>query len=231
MPVNSYGGQFQGISARAGKTTETPTPLASGRRQSAAATSYEQAAAGIVDDPDAPLGEKVVIKFGKLRDVTGLEDLGKSGKRSILAIALFANEDLKQIINQTGRRTHPVSAKYMQGGKLLFAHLDTEMLVLPIKDPMQKLMLYVCIVNEKEEEENGKTFKSFSLVGIGFSEPLDVKTQKTLPNINLEMRVVEGGDPSIDPGSLGISLQVLPHDKGPNFPEDRKENVMEQFQK
>lgn len=99
-----------------------------------------------------------------------------------------------------------------------------EKLILPVADPSKRFILYICavtITNGKDEE--GKTFKDISLMGIGFSQPFEVNVCKKYHHTTAELRLVEGGDPSINPGKIEVTVDVCKMDKGEAVPADQEE--------
>lgn len=54
-----------------------------------------------------------------------------------------------------------------------------EKIVLPISDPSKRFLLYICVVTiTKGTDDQGKTFKDISLMGIGFSQAFEVNVCK-----------------------------------------------------
>lgn len=54
-----------------------------------------------------------------------------------------------------------------------------EKLILPVTDPSKRFILYICAVTiTNGTDDQGKTFKDISLMGIGFSQPFEVNVCK-----------------------------------------------------
>ncbi|KAL8430775.1 hypothetical protein Efla_004011 [Eimeria flavescens] len=225
----TYGGQFQGLRASAQKPTGAkaggPSKAATGGSVGAGASGAGASGGGATSsDP----GEKVVVTLGGLKHVH-LEPLNEGDELFFIVVGLFEGDDLNTVVNRTRHRTKPIKAQVV-GGNFMCAFAG-EKLVLPVSDPSKRFILYVCAVTIKNgADEQGKTYKDISLMGIGFSQPYEVNVLKKYHHSTTDLRLVEGGDPSINPGKLEVAIDVCKADSGPSFPEDKEEYIMTQFQ-
>ncbi|KAL8455684.1 hypothetical protein Emag_000506 [Eimeria magna] len=247
----TYGGQFQGLRASAQKTSGTAKAGAGagakagggGSPSIASQGSGGQGSGSASGDP----GEKVVVTLGGLKKGTTrmtsfvrvpfhdapftcacvlrqvhLESLNEGDELFFIVVGLFEGDDLNTVVNRTRNRTKPVKAQAV-GGNYMCAFAG-EKLVLPIPDPSKRFILYICAVTIKNgADEQGKTFKDISLMGIGFSEPYEVTVCKKYHHSTAELRLVDGGDPSIKPGKLEVAIDVCKTDSGPSVPADKEE--------
>lgn len=226
----SYGGQFQGLQSSTQRSTGANKAAgtrgagdgASGGRVSGVAGSSAPAPAST--EP----GEKVIVTLGGLKQVR-LDELKEGDERYFIVVGLFEGDDLNSVVNHTRNRTQPVKAQLISGNYL--CAFGGDKLVLPVVDPEKRFILYICavtIVNSTDEQ--GKAFKDISLMGIGFSQPFEVKVCKKYSHTTAELRLVEGGDPNINPGKIEVSIDICKKDAGLSIPEDKEEYIMAQFQ-
>ncbi|KAL8275103.1 hypothetical protein Esti_000982 [Eimeria stiedai] len=207
----TYGGQFQGLHAAAAKAG------GGGSAGLASQGSSGQGSGSASRDP----GEKVVVTLGGLKQVH-LESVNEGDELFFIVVGLFEGDDLNTVVNRTRNRTKPVKAQ-AAGGNYMCAFAG-EKLVLPVPDPSKRFILYICAVTVKNgADEQGKTFKDISLMGIGFSEPYEVTVCKKYHHSTAELRLVDGGDPNIKPGKLDVAIDVCKSDSGPSIPPDNEE--------
>lgn len=219
----SYGGQFQGLRGAtqktAGPSKTTGVKGAAGRN-----VASEGSGAGGSNEP----GQKVIATLGGLKQVH-MDEIKDGDEQYFIVVGLFEGDDLNTVVNHTRNRTKPVKAQLICGN--YSCSFAGEKIILPINDPSKRFILYVCAVTIKADtDEQGKTFKDISLMGIGFSQPFEVNTCKKYQHTTAELRLVEGGDPSIIPGKIEVAIDVCKMEAGLPIPEDKEEYIMAQFQ-
>lgn len=212
----AYGGQFRGLQAASQRNAPANTWKKDGGG----------AARGSNEETDP--GEKVIVTLGSLKQVK-LDEIGPEDERYFIVVGLFEGDDLNTIVNHTQNRTAPVKGQLVAGSYT--CSFGGAKIVLNVKDPSKRFILYVCVVTiKKGTDEQGKTFKDIALMGIGFSQPFEVRYCKKYHHTSCELRLVEGGDPSISPGKLDTTVNVCKRDQGGYPISDVEENIMVQFQ-
>ncbi|CDJ61141.1 hypothetical protein, conserved [Eimeria maxima] len=226
----TYGGQFQGLYATSQKTTGSGgTSKGPGK----ATGSVPGGAGGIPGSPtgsgaNTEPGDKVIVTIGGLKHVK-LDEVKDDDERYFITVGLFEGDNLNEVVNHKRNRTKPVKGQRI--GENYLCAFSGEKIVLPISDPSKRFLLYICVVTiTKGTDDQGKTFKDISLMGIGFSQAFEVNVCKKYQHTTAELRLVEGGDPSINPGKIDVAIEVCKKDKGEAVPEDQEENIMAQFQ-
>ncbi|CDJ31661.1 uncharacterized protein EMH_0040350 [Eimeria mitis] len=169
-----------------------------------------------------------------------LDAIKEGDERYFIAVGLFEgdnlNEDVRfyelaslQVVNHKRNRTKPVKGQRI--GENYICSFSGEKIILPISDPSKRFLLYIAVVTiSKGTDDQGKTFKDISLMGIGFSQAFEVNVCKKYQHTTVELRLVEGGDPTINPGKIEVAIDVCKSDKGEAVAEDEEENIMAQFQ-
>lgn len=227
----SYGGQFRGLQASTQKSTgaaNTWKGKGAGGGAAGGGASGSAGGTGSPGDASAEPGEKVIVTLGGLKQVR-LDEIKEDDERYFIVVGLFEGDDLNTIVNRTRHRTKPVKGQLIAGNYI--CAFAGEKLILPVVDPSKRFILYICAVTIKNgADEQGKSFKDISLMGIGFSQPFEVNVCKKYQHTTAELRLVEGGDPSINPGKIDVAIDVCKKDKGEALPADEEENIMAQFQ-
>lgn len=224
-----YGGQFQGLQA----SSQKPSGGGGSWNRSGDA-GKGRGAGGAGDAPQgggaasSEPGEKVVVTLGNLKQVR-MDEIKEEDERYFIVVGLFEGDELSNVVNHTRNRTKPVKGQLVAGNYM--CSFAGEKLVLPVNDPSKRFILYIAAVTiTKGENEQGKIYKDISLMGIGFSQPFEVNVCKKYQHMTTELRLVEGGDPNVNPGKLDLTIDVCKRDKGENIREDKEENIMAQFQ-
>ncbi|PFH37689.1 hypothetical protein BESB_000310 [Besnoitia besnoiti] len=213
----SYGGQFQGLNAARG-AGKKEDPKSKGSSSSMAKS-----------DPlasDTP-PTKVIVKFTGLTFV-GMPDLKAPDRRDFFVAAVFENDDLNEVMKHKRARTPIMPGRYV--GTVWNADFKNCQLVLPVADPSKRLRFYVCAITTTHVEEEGKRSRDIALVGIGYSDSFFIDKCKTYFSSVLELKPVQGGDESIKPGKLELSVECCGDNHGPPIPPDTEDSVMEAFQ-
>lgn len=82
-----------------------------------------------------------------------------------------------QVVNHKRNRTKPVKGQRV--GENYICAFSGEKIILPISDPSKRFLLYIAVVTiSKGTDDQGKTFKDISLMGIGFSQAFEVNVCK-----------------------------------------------------
>ncbi|CDJ46209.1 hypothetical protein, conserved [Eimeria brunetti] len=227
----TYGGQFQGLHGASQKTTGCGgTSKGAGKASGGSVGGGAGGPAGSPSGSGASTepGDKVIVTIGGLKQVK-LDAIKEGDERYFIAVGLFEGDNLNEVVNHKRNRTKPVKGQLI--GDNYICPFSGEKIILPISDPSKRFLLYISVVTiTKGTDDQGKTFKDISLMGIGFSQAFDVNVVKKYQHTTVELRLVEGGDPSINPGKIEVAIDVCKKGKGEAVPEDQEENIMAQFQ-
>lgn len=212
----SYGGQFQGLSAG-----RAPPPKKEEKKTQAPRVTKETTV-----NPDRPPA-KVVVTFTALTFV-GMPELKSPDRRDFFVAAVFENDDLNEVMKHKRARTAVTPGRF--AGSVWSADLKNCSLVLPVVDPSKRLRFYVCSISTTHSEEDGKRSRDIALMGIGYSDSFFMDKCKLYPQTVLELKPVQGGDESIKPGKLELSVECFAPGHGPAIPPDSEDNILETFQ-
>ncbi|CDJ41863.1 hypothetical protein, conserved [Eimeria tenella] len=222
----TYGGQFQGLRGAAQKSSGN-SGISKGAGKAAGGASGTGGSPAPCGGNTEP-GDKVTVTLGGLKQVK-LDAIKEDDERYFIVVGLFEGDDLNAVVNHKRNRTKAVKGQLV--GENYMCSFSGEKIILPIADPKKRFLLYICAVTiTKGTDEQGKVFKDISLMGIGFSQTFEVDACKKYQHTTAELRLVEGGDPSISPGKLELTVDVCKGDKGEAVPEDVEESIMAQFQ-
>ncbi|CBZ52623.1 conserved hypothetical protein [Neospora caninum Liverpool] len=207
----SYGGQFQGLNAaRGGLKKDTASGAAKG-------------------DPlasDLP-PTKVIVKFNSLTFVS-MPELKSPDRRDFFVAAVFENDDLNEVMKHKRARTRVFPGRFV--GNVWNVDLKNSQMILPVADPSKRLRFYVCAISTTYVEADGKRSRDIALVGIGYSDSFFMDKCKTYQSTVLDLKPVQGGDESIKPGKLELSVECCQSSHGPAIPPDVHDSVLEAFQ-
>ncbi|CDI86554.1 hypothetical protein, conserved [Eimeria praecox] len=226
----TYGGQFQGLYAASQKTTGSGGMSKGSGKGTGGVAGGAGGAAGSLAGSGASTepGDKVIVTIGGLKQVK-LDAIKEGDERYFIAVGLFEGDNLNEVVNHKRNRTKPVKGQLI--GESYICAFSGEKIILPISDPSKRFLLYISVVTiTKGTDVEGKTFKDISLMGIGFSQAFEVNVCKKYQHTTAELRLVEGGDPNINPGKIEVAIDVCKKDKGEAVPEDQEESIMAQFQ-
>ncbi|KEP62042.1 UNVERIFIED_CONTAM: hypothetical protein HHA_263850 [Hammondia hammondi] len=208
----SYGGQFQGLNAARG-----------GAKKETSGTTPSKGDPLASDTPPS----KVIVKFSSLTFVS-MPELTAPDRRDFFVAAVFENDDLNEVMKHKRARTRVFPGRFV--GNVWNVDFKNAQLVLPVADPSKRLRFYVCSISTTYVESDGKRSRDIALVGIGYSDSFFMDKCKTYQSTVLELKPVQGGDESIKPGKLELSVECCQKNHGPDVPPDVQDSVLEAFQ-